>query len=96
MSGILRVADSFRNIRASFKLGPADLKAQASLVKRKNGRWLMLDSVKLDDKIKSEVDELTDNGKSLEAVLNLHPFHTVRERGRATFCAFRARRCVAS
>jgi hypothetical protein len=78
MSAIIRVADSFLNIRSSFKLGPVDLHTHASLVKRKNGRWLMLDSVKMEDSVKTTIDQVTDGGKTLDAILNLHPFHTVR------------------
>jgi hypothetical protein len=77
MASLVRVADSFINVRASFKIGPADIHTHASLVKRKNGKWLMLDSVKMEDAVKAEVDSLTDGGKALEAVLNVHPFHTV-------------------
>ena len=77
MSAIIRVADSFLNIRGSFKIGPLDVKTHSSLVKRKNGKWLMLDSLKMEAPIKREVDELTDGGKNLDAILNLHPFHTV-------------------
>lgn len=77
MSKVFRVADKFINIRGSFKLGPADIGVHTSLVKRKSGKWLMLDSVKLESQAKAEVDKITNNGADLEAILNLHPFHTV-------------------
>ena len=78
MSTILRVAESFVNIRSSFKVGPLDIGTHCSLVKRKNGKWLMLDSVKFEPTVKEEVDLLTNQGKDIEAIVNLHPFHTVR------------------
>lgn len=77
MSKVIRVADKFVNIRSSFKLGGIDIGTHTSLVKRKSGKWLMLDSVKLESQVKAEVDSITNNGADLEAVLNLHPFHTV-------------------
>lgn len=78
MSKVIRVADKFVNIRSSFKIGAVDIGTHTSLVKRKSGKWLMLDSVKLESQVKAEVDSITNNGADLEAVLNLHPFHTVR------------------
>jgi hypothetical protein len=78
MSSILRVADTFLNVRANFKVGPLDIGTHCSLLKRKNGKWLMLDSVKFEADVKSEIDSLTNAGADIEAILNLHPFHTVR------------------
>jgi hypothetical protein len=78
MTSIIRVSDKFFNIRSKFVIGPADLKTHASLLRRKNGKWLMLDSVKMENTVKLEVDSITRNGQDLEAVLNLMPFHTVR------------------
>jgi hypothetical protein len=78
MASITRVAESFLNVRGSFKIGPADIQTHSSLVKRKNGKWLMLDSIKMADTVKAEVQSMTDGGKAIEAILNVHPFHTVR------------------
>lgn len=78
MTGIVRVADSFINLRGSFKIGPADIGVHSSLVKRKNGKWVMLDSMKMDDSMKAEVLSMSNGGKDVEAILNVHPFHTVR------------------
>jgi hypothetical protein len=44
MAKLIKVADSFMNIRGSFKIGPLDVGSQASLVKRKSGKWLLLDA----------------------------------------------------
>ena len=66
------------NIRGSFKIaGLIDIGTQASLIKRGNGKFVFLDSYTLSGSVKSEIDELTNNGKDVEAVLNLHPFHTI-------------------
>ena len=75
---IIQVAEDFWNIRGSFKVGGVlDVGTQLSLVRRANGRYVFLDSYTLDGEIKREVDALTRGGKDVEAILNLHPFHTV-------------------
>ena len=75
---ILRIADNFWNIRGSFKIaGVIDIGTQASLIRGQNGKFVFLDSYTLDGAARQEIDQLTNDGKDLEAVLNLHPFHTV-------------------
>jgi hypothetical protein len=77
MSSLVRVADSFVNIRGSFKIGGLlDVGTQTSLVRKKNGNWIMLDSLKMEPDVKAQVDSMTDGGKAIDAILNLHPFHT--------------------
>jgi len=77
-SKILPIADDFWNIRGSFKIaGLIDIGTQASLVMLGNGKFVFLDSYTLDGAAQREVDELTNDGEDVEAVLNLHPFHTV-------------------
>jgi hypothetical protein len=77
-SRIIQIADNFWNIRGSFKIaGVIDIGTQASLVKRKNGKFIFLDSYTFSGDTKREIDELTNNGKDVETVLNLHPFHTI-------------------
>jgi len=80
-TSIHRVADDFLNIRGSFKIGGLiDIGTQASLVRRANGRFVFLDSCALSDATQREVDALTSGGEDVEAILNLHPFHTVHVR----------------
>ncbi|MEZ4320292.1 MAG: hypothetical protein R3F61_22625 [Myxococcota bacterium] len=75
---VIQVADGFWNIRGSFKIaGFVDIGTQASLVRRPSGRFLMLDSYPLRGAVETEILELTDGGQAVEAVLNLHPFHTI-------------------
>lgn len=77
-SKIIQIADNFWNIRGSFKIaGLIDIGTQASLVKRKNGKFIFLDSYSFEGDTRAEIDELTGNGELVEAVLNVHPFHTV-------------------
>jgi hypothetical protein len=74
----IQVADDFLNVRGSFKIvGVVDIGTQASLVRRRNGRFVFLDSYALSGAVEREVLELTHGGKDIEAILNVHPFHTV-------------------
>jgi hypothetical protein len=78
---IIHVAEDFWNIRGSFKIaGLIDIGTQASLVRRAGGGFVMLDSYTLADGLAEQVDELTGGRENVEAVLNLHPFHTVHVR----------------
>ena len=77
-SKILKISDNFWNIRGSFKIaGIIDIGSQASIIRRKNGKYVFLDSYTLSGAERREIDELTKDGKDVEAVLNLHPFHTI-------------------
>ncbi len=74
---LLEIGPGFWNIRGSFRLMGLDIGTQVSLIRRKNGRFLFLDSFSLDGDVLEQVHALTDGGKAVEAVVNLHPFHTV-------------------
>jgi hypothetical protein len=54
-----------------------DIGTQASLVRRRNGRFVFLDSYSLSGAVEREILELTNGGRDVEAILNVHPFHTV-------------------
>jgi hypothetical protein len=74
----IRIAKDFLNIRGSFRVGGLiDIGTQCSLVRRANGRFVFLDSYTLTGKVRRDVDALTNGGRDVEAILNLHPFHTV-------------------
>ena len=75
---ISKVDQDFWNIRGSFKIGGVvEIGTQASLVRRASGKFVFLDSCGLNESVENEVLALTDGGESVEAILNLHPFHTV-------------------
>jgi len=77
-SKLIQISENFWNIRGSFKIaGVIDIGTQASLVRLANGKFVFLDSYTLSGSVLKEIDELTDQGKNVEAVLNLHPFHTI-------------------
>ncbi len=78
---LLKISDDFWNIRGSFKVGGVvDIGTHASLVRRASGKFVLLDAYTLDGDAQRELDELTDGGSAIEAILNLHPFHTVHVR----------------
>ena len=74
----IQVSENFWNFRGSFKIaGVLDVGTQASLVRLGSGKFVFLDAYSLSPSARREVDELTDGGEQLEAILNLHPFHTL-------------------
>lgn len=78
---LIRVSDDFWNIRGSFKIGGIlDVGTQTSLVRRANGKFLFLDAYTLSDPVQREVSARTRDGQDVEAILNLHPFHTLHVR----------------
>ena len=75
---IIRVADGFWNIRGSFRIaGLLDVGTQISLVRLGNGKFVFLDSYSMRSDTLEEVGRLTAEGIEIEAIINLHPFHTV-------------------
>ncbi len=68
----------FWNIRGDFRLGGViNIGTHCSLVKLASGKFIFLDSYTLTDDVRAKVMALTNDGTEVEAVLNLHPFHTV-------------------
>jgi len=75
---LIQIADNFWNIRGSFKIaGLIDIGTQTSLVRLTSGKFVFLDSYTLKGAVLKEVNRLTNDGKDVAAVLNLHPFHTI-------------------
>lgn len=78
---LIQISDDFWNIRGSFKIGGLlDVGTQTSLVRRASGRFLFLDAYTLSDSVRREVNARTRDGQDVEAILNLHPFHTIHVR----------------
>ncbi|WP_228275028.1 hypothetical protein [Stakelama tenebrarum] len=48
-----------------------------SLVRRASGRFLLIDSYGVTGTDRERLLALTDNGAAIEAILNVHPFHTL-------------------
>lgn len=75
---IIDLGAGFWNIRGTFRLGGVlNIGTQCSLVKLASGQFVFLDSYTLTDEVRAQVMALTNNGQDVEAVLNVHPFHTV-------------------
>jgi len=75
---LVQVAEGFWNIRGSFKIaGLLDVGTQMSLARCSAGDFVLLDSYTLTDAVAEQVRALTDGGRAVRAVLNLHPFHTL-------------------
>jgi hypothetical protein len=78
---VIEVVDGFWNIRGSFMIaGFYDLGTHASLVRRASGKFVLLDACSIDHETRRWVHEQTRDGEDLEAILNLHPFHTLHVR----------------
>lgn len=78
---VIRVGDGFWNIRGSFKVGGVvDLGTQASLVQRGSGGFVLLDACPLTDDAHRWILDVTDGGAAVEAILHVHPFHTLHVR----------------
>jgi hypothetical protein len=77
-SKIIPISQNFWNIRGDLRLGGVlNVGTQMSLAKRANGKYLLLDACELDTEARAFIDRETDGGKAIEAVLHLHPFHTL-------------------
>ena len=75
---ILKISDDFWNIRGDFKIGGIlNIGTHASLVRRVNGKFVMLDAYTLRGDVKKQIDVISNSGGDIEAIINLHPFHTV-------------------
>lgn len=74
---LVPLADGFWNLRGSFRVGPLDIGTQASLARLGDASFALLDSYPLRGAVGDEVLALTDGGRAVQAILNLHPFHTV-------------------
>ena len=78
---VLHISEDFWNIRGDFKIGGiVNIGTHASLVRRRNGKFVLLDAYTLQGEVKEQIDALSNNGDDIEAIINLHPFHTVHVR----------------
>jgi hypothetical protein len=80
--GVCAVESGFWNIRGSFKVGGViDIGTQMSVVRRADGKFVLLDACALEPDAQAWLDALTHGGDDVAAVLHLHPFHTLHVRG---------------
>jgi len=73
-----QLAEDFWNFRGHHRVaGVLDVGTQMSLIRRANGRFLLIDSYAVDADDRSSLLALTGNGDLVEAIINVHPFHTL-------------------
>jgi len=73
-----KLADTLWNIRGVFRVvGVLNIGTHMSVVKRDNGKFVVLDGCELDDAQREALLALTGNGEKVEAVMHVHPFHTL-------------------
>ena len=77
-------APNFVSVKFDFHTGAirgvVEIGTQTSLVRRASGSFVLLDAYTLKGAVKERVFALTDGGRAIEAVLHLHPFHTIHVR----------------
>ncbi|KAJ3407146.1 hypothetical protein HDV05_005566 [Chytridiales sp. JEL 0842] len=73
------IAPGFFNLRTPFRrlMGLLDIGTQMSFIKLSSGKFVAVSTVELTPSMKKEIDVLTNNGELLEAVLGVHPYHTL-------------------
>lgn len=67
----------FWNIRVPFRMVGVEIGTHMSIIQLRNGKFLIVDTVAMNDKLVHEFNELTHNGTKIEAVIAVHPFHTL-------------------
>lgn len=75
---LIEKGEGFWNVRGEHRLfGLLDIGTHCSLVRLSSGRFVLLDGYTLEGSVRERVLELTDGGAALEAVVHVHPFHTL-------------------
>ncbi len=75
---IIPIAENFWNIRGSFKIGGVvDIGTQTSLVELASGGFVFLDAYTLSRELRAQVEAIVGDISRIEAIINLHPFHTI-------------------
>ena len=86
MAPLITIAEKlFYNIRGSFKIfGFIDIGTHASLIRLKeptesdpSPHWALIDSINFSDEQVDEIRSLTNDGRDIDVIINVHPFHTV-------------------
>lgn len=75
---IVRIAEDFWTVRGTFRiLGMFNIGTHSSLARLSSGGFALLDSYRFTASVKRELFDITEQGQSVQAIINLHPFHTV-------------------
>ena len=72
------LAEGFWNLRGHHRLGGlVDIGTQMSVASRPDGRLVLVDAIELEDAQHDALLALTDDGTRVDAVVHVHPFHTL-------------------
>lgn len=75
---LIDLGQGFWNIRGKLRMGGLiDVGTHCSLIQLDHDRFIFLDSYELSGDVRDQVMALTQQGQAVEAILNLHPFHTL-------------------
>lgn len=73
-----QLAEDFWNFRGSFKIARLiDVGTQMSLIRKRDGRFILLDSYSVTGADRDDLMKLTRNGTAIDTIINVHPFHTL-------------------
>ncbi|GAB2514997.1 hypothetical protein [Lysobacter humi (ex Lee et al. 2017)] len=73
-----KLGDAFWNIRGTYRVGGVlDIGTHMSVVQRPDGRFVVIDGCALDEAARRALMELTGGGERVDAVVHVHPFHTM-------------------
>ena len=74
---LCKMGEGFYNLSVDFAVAPfTNIRNQMSFIKLKSGRFLVVDTCVFSAEVKREIDELTNNGELIDAVIGTHPYHT--------------------
>ena len=72
------IGPNFWNVRSKLLYkGIVDIGTQMSIIRLINEKFIILSTIPLNQLMKQEIKELTNNGTLIEAVIATHPFHTL-------------------
>lgn len=74
---INKVGVDFWHATDSLIMSGIDIGVQMNFIRLNSGRFLVLDTIELNQTLIEEINVLTNNGSLIEAVLGTHPFHTL-------------------
>jgi hypothetical protein len=73
-----RLADTFWNLRGTHRVAAVlDIGTHMSVAQRAGGRFVVIDGCALDVGQRDALMSLTDGGARVDAVVHVHPFHTL-------------------
>jgi hypothetical protein len=69
---------NYINVRGHFRVFAkmVDIGTQMSIAQMSNGNFVVFDTVELNNHLRNQINQLTDNGDLIEGVIGTHPSHT--------------------